>query len=52
MLPKCAEKRGYQEVVTGFVRRLNYGGIMFARQFRRGQKGFTLIELLVVVAIL
>ena len=34
------------------VRRLNYSRIMFARQFRRGQKGFTLIELLVVVAIL
>ena len=38
--------------MTGFVRRLNYAGIMFARQLRRGQKGFTLIELLVVVAIL
>ena len=50
-LPKCAEKRGYQEAVTGFVRRLNYAGIMFARKFRRRQKGFTLIELLVVVAI-
>jgi prepilin-type N-terminal cleavage/methylation domain-containing protein len=38
--------------VKGLVRRLNYGGIMFARQFRRGHNGFTLIELLVVVAIL
>ena len=52
MLPKCVTKRAYQEAVTGFVRRLNYGGITFARQFRRGQKGFTLIELLIVVAIL
>ena len=37
--------------MNGFVRRLNYGGTIFAKKLSRGQKGFTLIELLVVVAI-